>query len=59
MGQNLCRYNRPLCHKKKLQKQNLNLKYVTMINPMIGWFEITQYDNKIVISIANLVETTW
>ena len=30
-----------------------------MIDPVTGWFEITQYDDKIAISIANLVETTW
>ena len=30
-----------------------------MINPVTGWFEITQYDNKIAIYIAKLVETTW
>ena len=30
-----------------------------MINPVRGWFEITQYENKRAISIANLVETTW
>ena len=30
-----------------------------MIGPVIGWFEITQYDNKRAISITNLVETTW
>ena len=32
---------------------------VTVIDPVTGWFEITQYDNKILISIANLVETKW
>ena len=30
-----------------------------MIDPVTGWFEITQYNNKIVISIANLVESMW
>ena len=30
-----------------------------MINPVTGWFEIAQYNDKIAISIANLVETTW
>ena len=30
-----------------------------MIGRVIGWFEITQYDDKIEISITNLVETTW
>ena len=30
-----------------------------MIDPVTGWSQITEYDDKIVISIANLVETTW
>ena len=30
-----------------------------MIDPVTGWFKITQYDNKRLISIAELVETTW
>ena len=30
-----------------------------MIDPVTGWFEITQYDDKRAISIAELVETTW
>ena len=30
-----------------------------MINPVIGWFEVVRYDDKRVIYIANLVETTW
>ena len=30
-----------------------------MINSVTGWFEITQYNDKIVISIVNLVETIW
>ena len=29
-----------------------------MIDPATGWFKITQYDNKIAITITNLVETT-
>ena len=29
-----------------------------MIDPVTGWFEIAKYDNKIVISIADLVENT-
>ena len=28
-----------------------------MVDPVRGWFEITQYKNKIAISTANLVET--
>ena len=30
-----------------------------MIYPVTGWLEITQYDDKIAIIIANLVETMW
>ena len=30
-----------------------------MIYPVIGWFQITQYNDKRDISIANLVETMW
>ena len=30
-----------------------------MIDPVTEWFEIAQYNDKIVIYIANLVETTW
>ena len=30
-----------------------------MIDPVTGWSEITQYDDKRLIPIANLVEITW
>ena len=30
-----------------------------MIYPVTGWFKRTQYDDKIAISIADLVENTW
>ena len=30
-----------------------------MINPLTGWFEVTQYSKKKAMTIANLVETTW
>ena len=33
------------------------LKAVTMIDPVIGWFEKTQYNNKKLMMILNLVET--
>ena len=42
----------------KVKKENLNLKAVTIIDPVTGWFKILQYDDKIAITIANLVETT-
>ena len=40
-------------------KEPLILKAVTMINPVTGWFEVTQYRDKKVMTIVNLVETTW
>ena len=30
-----------------------------MVDPVIIWFEITQYNDKRGITIANLVETLW
>ena len=30
-----------------------------MIDPVTGWLEITQYYDKIAITITNLVETMW
>ena len=42
----------------KVQKENLHLKYVTMTNPVIGWFEIEKYNDKRAVSIENLVATT-
>ena len=30
-----------------------------MTNPITGWFEVVQYDDKRSITIANLVETMW
>ena len=30
-----------------------------MIDPITGWFEIAQYEDKRAIYIANLVETKW
>ena len=44
--------------KRKGWKDKLHLKAVTMIYHVTWWFEITHYNNKIAISIANLVETT-
>ena len=29
-----------------------------MIDPITGWFEVVWYDDKIAITIANLVQTT-
>ena len=44
---------------RKGNKEYLHIKSITMIDHVIGWFEITQYYNKRAISIVNLVETTW
>ena len=41
------------------RKDTLILKYVTMIDTVPGWYEITQYNNKKVIPIGNLAETMW
>ena len=43
----------------KGRKEYLHLKDVTIINPITVWFEVVQYDDKIAITIAKLVETTW
>ena len=40
-------------------KDPLILKAVTMIEPVTGWFEVTQYSDNKAMTIANLVETTW
>ena len=40
-------------------KEPLNLKYVTMIDPITGWFEVKQYSDKKAITIANLLEIMW
>ena len=43
----------------KKQKENLNLKAVTIIYHVTGWFEVTQYNDKKEMSIAKLVKTMW
>ena len=35
------------------------LTCVTMIDPVTGWFEIKQYDDKKSITVANIVEQEW
>ena len=40
-------------------KEPLILKAVTTIDPVTGWFEVTQYSNTKAMMIKNLVETTW
>ena len=44
---------------RKGKEENLNIKAVTVINPVTGWFEIIQYDDKREINVANLVEPMW
>ena len=34
-------------------------KSVTVIDPLTGWFGVTQYNYRKLMMIANLVETTW
>ena len=38
---------------------DLVCKCVTMIDPASGWFEIHQYDNKRLITVANIAEQEW
>ena len=45
--------------RRKGKKENLHLNGVMTINPVTGWFEITQYNDKITILIADLVDTMW
>ena len=48
----------PYVIRRKGKKENLHLKAVNIIDNVTGWFEIAQYNDKKVISIANLVEIT-
>ena len=43
--------------RRNYKKENLHIKAVTIIDPVTGWFEVVQYDDKIAITTANLVET--
>ena len=40
---------------RKVKNKDLILKYVMIINPITGWFYITQYEDKYAITITNLV----
>ena len=51
MEETLCVSNWTLLHKKKGTERKLKLKPITMIYPVTGWFEITEYNDKIAISI--------
>ena len=43
---------------RRIGKETLILKDVTMLDPVTGWFEITLYDGKKAMTIVKLVETT-
>ena len=43
----------------KKGKERLILKFVTMIDFLIRWFEIIQYKYKKVVTIATLIGSTW
>ena len=40
-------------------RYHLILKSITIIDPVTGWSEIMQYNNKKAMVISILVETTW
>ena len=40
-------------------ERHILLKAVKMVYPVTGWFEVTQYTNKKVMTITKLVETMW
>ena len=44
---------------KKCGHKIPELRCVMMINPVTGWFEIKQYDDKKSITVANIVEQEW
>ena len=48
----------PYVIQHKGKKENLHLKDVAIINTITGWFEVVRYDDKRLITIANLVKTT-
>ena len=41
------------------RSNDLTCRYVTMIDPATGWFEIHQYDDKRSITVANIAEQEW
>ena len=49
----------PYIIRRKGNNKHLIIKPLMVINPVIGWFEITQYYDKHVITIVNLVKTMW
>ena len=55
----LCEYLIVPYKTRRKVKDPLILKYVTIIDPITGWFEVTLLRDKKAMTIANLVETTW
>ena len=49
----------PYAIRRKVHKENLHLKDVTVIDPVTGWFERTKYNDNRAISTMNLFDTTW
>ena len=49
----------PYTIQRNSKKENLQLKSAMVIDTVKVWFEKEQYEDKRVISIAKLVETTW
>ena len=49
----------PYVIQRKGKKEKLHIKSVTVIDPVTGWFEIVQYDDKRAKTIAKLIETMW
>ena len=54
----MCRSNRYLRCTYIGKRENLNIKAVTTIDPVTGWFKIMKYDYKRAITINNILETT-
>ena len=55
---NWCRYNSPIKICSKVKKSGLVLKSMAIIDPVMWWFKIMQYNENKYITIVNLVETT-
>ena len=39
------------------EKENLKIKFITMIDAVMGWFKKLEYNNKCATTITNVVET--
>ena len=53
----MCRYNRSLLYTYKVKKLTFNLKDVTMVDTVMGWYIISEYNDKIATTIDDLIET--